>query len=202
MTRLTPFAAALAVASICAAWGSQAVAAEEAPPPTEAAPSPAVPSPRAEALALVAPGTSVRLTSRLVSGHISGRVLSADGESLQILPRRGGAVRVPYASLTALDVTFGSRRHVREGLLVGLLLGVLVGATAEVDDDLCDWDEETYCSRGEALAAGVAGGGLLGAGIGALIKTDRWQAVAIDELRVGLVPLRGRGAGLALAVAW
>lgn len=211
MTRHSPLAAALAIASLAAATASLAVASEEPQPPAGTTQPPAVASPqaaavspssRADALALVAPGTSVRLASRLIDGRISGRVLRADGHSLELLPKRGAAVRVPYGTLTSLDVSFGSRRHVREGLLAGLAFGVVMGVTADVDEDACDWNDETYCSRREAVGVSVLGGALLGAGIGALVKTDRWQAVAVDELRVGLAPLRGRGAGLALALSW
>jgi hypothetical protein len=37
-----------------------------------------------------------------------------------------------------------------------------------------------------------------------LVKTDRWQAIAIDRVSVELAPLRptGAGTGLALALSW
>ena len=96
------------------------------------------------------------------------------------------------------------------------LLGVALGATVELDPaPLCEGGDvhyvsETYiCSRGEAIAYSVVGSGLLGVGIGALIKTDRWTPVALDALapppaRVsGIVPrLRaGRRGGVELGLA-
>ena len=51
---------------------------------------------------------------------------------------------------------------------------------------------------------GGAGLGALGAGIGAivgaLIKTDRWEEVPLDRLRVSFVPQRGGRFALGLSV--
>ena len=47
-----------------------------------------------------------------------------------------------------------------------------------------------------------AGGALLGAGIGALIgsasKTDRWETVPLDEIRVGLSPFASDGVAVSV----
>jgi hypothetical protein len=186
---LHPLVAAAVVAS-----SALATAAEE---PPSAAPG--------DALAFLAPGTPVRLTSSLVAGRVSGRLLQSDARALQLLPQRGGPVRVPLDSLKVLEVSYVQRRHTRKGLAAGLVAGVLIGALAEVDDRRChDENQVVFCSRGEALAGGLMGGALMGAGIGALVKTDHWQPIAIDRLRVGLAPLRptaGRG-GLTLALRW
>ena len=54
--------------------------------------------------------------------------------------------------------------------------------TDDVDPVLCKVNENVLCSRGEALAIYGLGSAALGAGIGALIKTDRWTPVALDTL--------------------
>jgi hypothetical protein len=41
---------------------------------------------------------------------------------------------------------------------------------------------------------------LYGAGIGALIKRDRWREVPLERVRVSLAKTRGRGVALSLSV--
>ena len=55
---------------------------------------------------------------------------------------------------------------------------------------------------GCAEASGVAtAGALLGAGVGALVQTDRWQTVPLDRVRVTLTPAR-RGVGVAVSIGF
>jgi hypothetical protein len=42
---------------------------------------------------------------------------------------------------------------------------------------------------------------LVGTGVGALIKSDRWQTVPLDRVRVTLTPAR-RGVGLAVSIGF
>lgn len=157
-----------------------------------------------EGLPLLSPGLRVRLVSELVVGRVTGRIVETDTHGLRVLTDRGVAVRVPFEALTRLEASFGQRRHTREGLVAGLAVGLLIGAFGEVDERTCHYDDSTsFCSRGAALAGGISGGTLLGAGIGALVKTDRWQAVSLDRLRVSLEPRIASGrAGARLALSW
>jgi len=54
--------------------------------------------------------------------------------------------------------------------------------------------------RGEGLF--VAGGGLVGAVLGAVIRRDRWEQVPPDRVRVGLAPGPGRAVTIAVAIRW
>ncbi len=62
------------------------------------------------------------------------------------------------------------------------------------------------CRQSDAVAGGagvgVLVGGLLGLGIGALIKTDRWEEVPLDQFRVSLVPQWNGGRALGVAVSF
>jgi len=120
---------------------------------------------------------------------------------------------LPTESVTRLELKTGSKRHWLPGLLAGAALGAVIEATAEIDPHTCDsYYTSTFCSRGEAYAAGILAMGGIGAGVGALVKTDRWTPVALDALgppapRVSGVTPRLRalprgGVELALAVGF
>ncbi len=161
-------------------------------------------------------GSRVRLQTTAAPGAwVKGILVNADSASIALVPENApplGAnqLRVPSASVGRFELRIGGKRHWLYGLAAGVALGVAVGFSADVDPVACEFDYDYMCSRGEALAYGVFGMGAVGAGVGALIKTDKWTPVALDALappapRVsGLAPrLRAlpRG-GVELAVAF
>jgi hypothetical protein len=87
--------------------------------------------------------------------------------------------KVPLDSILTTEVSAGRRRHVRLGAAIGGALGLIAGAAFPVDATLCNDNSRYSCSRGGALTGGVLAYGLMGAGIGALIKTDRWARVNV-----------------------
>lgn len=179
----------------------------------------AQPAPQpAEPVSLTLPmGSQVRLQTTLAPGQwTKGILVSADAASVAMVPEGApplGAnqLRVPVASVGRFELKTGSKRHWLWGLAVGAALGVLVGVTAETDEVACEYmsSDVVFCNRGEAVAYSILGFAGLGAGIGALVKTDRWTPVALDALapppaRVsGIVPrLRaGRRGGVELGLA-
>jgi hypothetical protein len=176
------------------------------------------PAPQPEPLRLPV-GSRVRLQTATTPGSWTRGVLtSADSSSVSLVPEEApvlgeNRLSLPTESLSRLELRTGSKRHWLVGLLAGAALGAVVGATAEIDPDTCDsYYSSTFCSRGQAYAAGILIMGGIGAGVGALVKTDRWMPVAIDALgppapRVsGLAPrlraLPKGGAGVELAVGF
>jgi hypothetical protein len=150
----------------------------------------ALAQPVAEPTPLTLPmGARVRVQTMVAPGSwVKGVLVSADSASVAIVPEDApplGAnqLRVPSASLGRFELRTGSKRQWLAGLIVGAALGLAVGATADVNPDTCDYTySHEFCSRGEAVAASVAVLGGMGAGIGALVKTDRWTPVALDAL--------------------
>jgi hypothetical protein len=150
--------------------------------------------PSAEPVPLRLPmGSRVRVQTTAAPGSwTKGILASADSASVSLIPEHAAPLgdnqlRLPTASVSRFELATGSKRHWLRGLLIGVALGVVIGATAEVEEEACNqdsyyYDEYALCSRGEAMAYSVLGSGLLGAGIGALVKTDRWTPVAIDAL--------------------
>ena len=135
-------------------------------------------------------GTKVRLSSTaLPGGVVEGRVGSSTDEALGlVLPGPADApfgtpVLVPRASVTRLQVSVGYRRYTLHGAALGALAGAAAGAAWEVDPATCDsYSSETFCSRGEAVAIGALSFAAIGALVGHLVKTERWQNVSVEAL--------------------
>lgn len=188
--------------------------------------SAAVAQPAAEPSLLRLPmGARVRLQTAAAPGAwVKGILVSADSASVALVPEDApplGANQlvVPSASVGRFELRTGSKRHWLRGLIAGVAVGLVAGFTADVDSQACDTQSLGgfssgwyYCSRGEAVAISSLAFGVVGAGIGALVKTDRWTPVALDALpppapRVsGMAPrlrvLTGGGVELGLAVGF
>lgn len=133
-------------------------------------------------------GARVRLQTVAVSGSwVKGMLVSADTATISLVPEGAPPIganqlRLPSTSIARFEMLTGQKRQWLPGLLVGVAVGLLVGATAEVDPVACEYDLDYECSRGAAYATYGIGFAALGAGIGALVKTDRWTPVALDAL--------------------
>jgi hypothetical protein len=148
----------------------------------------AAPAPGEPALLTLPMGSRVRLQSRAAPGQwMKGVLVRADSASVAIVPEDApplGAnqLSLPSASVGRFELKTGSKRQWLWGLAAGAALGLVFGATADVDSVACKYDYDYACSRGEALAIYGLGTAALGAGVGALIKTDRWMPVALEAL--------------------
>jgi hypothetical protein len=152
-------------------------------------PTSALAQPAAEPLLLRLPmGARVRLQTAAAPGSwMRGILVSADSASIGLVPENApplGANQlvVPSTSVGRFELQTGSKRHWLHGLVAGVALGVALGFTPDVDPVACEFNYDYACSRGEAVAYSALGFGALGAGIGALIKTERWTPIAIDAL--------------------
>jgi hypothetical protein len=149
-------------------------------------PLPAEPEPPAFQ---IPPGARVRLTSAVLpGGAVEGLVASSDDQTLGLLiasedaPFGGGALTIPRASVGSLRISMGKRAHKGLGAVFGALALGATGFAAEVDPDDCGPNSNAFCSRGEAIAVSTLGGALLGALVGAVVKTERWQNVSVEVL--------------------
>jgi hypothetical protein len=108
---------------------------------------------------------------------------------------RNGPVRFGLLDADRIEVLRSSSRHVGRGAIIGGLAGVVlgfVGTQIFTTDPL--WGTR-YANR-DAIWAPVGGGAfgaLLGAGIGALTHTQRWEPVDREQLR-GLLERRAASA--------
>ena len=96
----------------------------------------------------------------------------------------------PLSDVTRLDVYAGRKSHFGLGLVIGAAVGGAAGAVIFGREDACFTHGEGCAGFG--LAVGAASGALIGGLIGGLAwKTDKWEEVPLDRLRVSVVPQRG-----------
>ncbi len=122
-----------------------------------------------------------------------------------VVETKGHTLALLWDSVTKLEVSQGQKRNTREGALMGLLVGGVAGAViaAAIYEEyecghLCFVDPATIPM---AVAVGVGLGGVaVGATIGSLIKTDRWQEAPLERLRLQVAPQRDGRFGLGASV--
>ncbi len=165
---------------------------------------------RAQERRPIVPGVTVRVSApSVVEKHVVGSVVSLDRDTLVLNAEgRAAPLALPLASVSVLEVHRGRKSRVGRGALIGLGVGVAVGGVSGFG--LCEMDEtKSGCEFHEHILGSLAigaYGGVLGAGIGALIglvaRTDRWETVPLERIRVGLTPHGGHGLALTASVSF
>jgi hypothetical protein len=157
-----------------------------------------LPQPRLEAEDLLAPGARLRVTAPNVLGRddppgtvLVGTLLALDAQSLTLETKAQQPPHIiPLKDVTRLEVRQrGSRR---KNVLIGAAAGaVVLGAVTAASSNNDAFDS------GPGFAGGAVLGALVGAGFGAVLPVEKWQAVAPAQPRVSIAPVRG---GLRVAV--
>ena len=121
------------------------------------------------------------------------RVIGRNALTVDTLP-------IALESVTRLDIHRGRKSKSGTGALIGAGIGLVYFAYIA-----------SVCSRGfvctgDVLVAAftivVGGGAGIGALVGWLIKTDRWEEVPLNQLRVSVVPQRDGRFALGFSVAF
>jgi len=101
--------------------------------------------------------------------------------------------------VTRFDVYAGRKSHLWLGAGIGLLAGAITGAVTWTSIGDCGFVDDSECRfYGSLLFGGV--GAVAGGVVGLLIKTDRWEEVPLDRLRLSIAPTRnGLGIGARIA---
>src|SRR6185436_5978071 len=116
---------------------------------------------------LLAVGSRVRLVSTAMQARPHGLVVALDDRVVTLATDDGLPVRVPLASITALETSLGRKRNTLKGLGIGAAAGLLFGLAFPVDPNTCGYYSDNFCSRGEAVSGGALAFGALGASVGA-----------------------------------
>ncbi len=170
-----------------------------------------VPLHSATAQAPIRPGARVRVTGPPICPPtyilcVRGPRLQSVGTFLVwksdtlVVQSNGDILALPLDSVTTLEVSAGRRSQTGLGAgigsLTGVAIGVVVGAASCTDEVFV---KPTACAAAGGVIFGAAGA-LLGALIGATMKTERWVSVPLDQLRVSFVPQRDGRYGLGASV--
>ncbi|MCH7717632.1 MAG: hypothetical protein IH876_16010 [Gemmatimonadetes bacterium] len=148
-------------------------------------------------------GGATRIDCRTDKGTLAA--LTADSVVLRI-GEPATQLAVSLASVKRLEVVRGRKSNAATGAGIGLVVGMVAGAVI----GYASYEEcEGFCmfapaGRGETAVFGAAlfglGGIVFGALIGASSKTDRWEEVPLDRLRVSLGPQRDGSFGFGASV--
>ena len=149
----------------------------------------ALPSPAAtQDLGFVASGDLVR-AARPRTNWVLGRVVETTPDNLVLTSVRfpESTFELPWAWMTRLHVSRGTKSKPVTGMVVGFLAGIPIGATA-------GWVRDTRVNRLTAeqstqrgLRIGAVAGLVLGGLIGMLVRVEQWEDVSnwIPEVRAG-----------------
>ena len=120
---------------------------------------------------------------------------------------------LPFRSIAKLEVSAGEGSASGIGAAIGCLSGLVIGGAVgyAVGNESCGsgggLGSIDFCVEKPASAVLLAlGGGLVGAGIGALvgsyIKTERWAYVQLENIRVGPAPQTVSGLALWMSLSF
>ncbi len=147
-------------------------------------------------------GSRIRVTAPALGfDKLVGTSVEADATRIRVqVDDQAAPMTISLTDVTRLEVSQGRKSNAVKGLLIGSIVGVPIGGLVAMQFD----EEGGDPGPGEYFLFGaVVGGaafGAIGAGIGALVKTERWDDVPLDRLRVNIVPLRDGRFALGLSV--
>ena len=153
------------------------------------------------------PGDRVRVTApSLDLDKDVGTVAALVADTFVVeLEDQADALDVPLSEVTRLEVHQGHKSRAGTGALIGAGAGAATGVTVALVDcagDECHLDGSDV--TGAVVLVLGAGGALAGAGLGALIgaaiKTDRWELVPLDRIRVGRSPAAPDGVAVSVTL--
>jgi hypothetical protein len=135
-------------------------------------------------------GDRVRLeASRFGEGRLVGRVTDLGADTILVLGEGvGSTLAIPTSAVERIAVSEGKKGNTVLGLIVGA--GVGAAAATGLAIWICNSDDDG-CTSGQVVSGGLAVLSVtagLGAGIGALIRTERWTEAFLPSAppRVGL----------------
>ena len=135
---------------------------------------------------------------------VVGRLSMISATDVRVLLDGGSEETLPLDPATRLQVSVGSRHHTLLGLGVGTAVGFGVGMAlagrAGCDRGIfgSDGREDDLCGAYGVVAIPL--GAVLGAVVGRLIRSDRWEAVTTSMVGSGAIPSPARvGLGVRFA---
>jgi hypothetical protein len=132
--------------------------------------------------ASVAEGDRVRLSVRHGTGkqQIVGRVTTVGRDTIIVAEDQGAPTAIPRAAIEKVEISRGQHGNAGRGALIGLGVGAIgggvvgaIGASCNSSQEFCLFNTDAEIATG-ALVFGAMGT-VVGAVIGALTRSDRWE---------------------------
>ena len=142
----------------------------------------------------VEPGARLRVTRTTGAEPVVGVLASLEGERLILDIGEGRRLTLAAGSITKLEASSGQKSNALLGLGIGAVVGA-IGGVVYCENAVCD-------QKAKAAAIFSLPGALIGVLIGAAIKTEKWEEVPLDQLRVSFGPQRGGRFAFGLSVAF
>jgi hypothetical protein len=144
-------------------------------------------------------GDRIRIKTPSSSSAIKGTLVAADDVGLTLAPEGRDTSHRKFArsEIAKVEVVRGKKSHWLAGAVAGAAGGLVLTALY-CGNGWCDESGEWAGSAAFFGGIGAAGGAL----VGVLIRTDRWQDVPSEGLKVGVRPMRGRGLALTLRLSF
>lgn len=123
-------------------------------------------------------------TSDAPASEYVGALSSWNEESLSISRPGYDLQTIPLSDLAELEISRGKSGNWRKGGLIGLGIGLAGGVIAAAFAvDAAEEEDNPFAPLAWIFfpAAGTVAGGALGAGAGALVRTEKWETVPIPE---------------------
>ncbi len=157
-------------------------------------------------MAELQPGVRVRIRAPgEIAGRLTGVVVARSADSVTITRSGGTPVAVALAKLSTLDISRGKSRSrgALRGTLWGAAVGLGLGAIAPITTETCAAGSARCepISRGEFVQLMVLGSVVWGAGIGAIVGSERWDSAMLPTRVALLPPTRGQSSGIMLSWA-
>ena len=144
----------------------------------------------------VVEGARVRVSATEFGGKwCTGTLVEWSTDTLTVncwrtVERSWEEAQFPLSSISSLEVSRGRKSNVGKGALIGGLLGAGAGLASGII--VANVFEEEEAS---IILLSMVSYGFVGAGVGALIglasKSDRWEEVPLDRLKVSIVGTKG-----------
>lgn len=136
-------------------------------------------------------GDRIRVKTTIAGGaQLIGTYYSADGDNLVLHTNDAGRYTIPWDDVSRLELSRGKQSNAGKGALIGLGVGAGLGlasglALAADQDDFFDVNAGN-------VVAGTIGSAALGAGVGALVgmlsKSERWENVSRSNWQIQVTP--------------
>lgn len=148
------------------------------------------------------PQSRIRVKQGPGSGWLTGTLLRSSADSLYLMSDRR-EVAVARDHVTRLDISRGRKSNTLRGIKYGAIVGAGMGTALAVgclaEGDEC-WDDLPAAAFPLAVVLTTGLGGVVGAGLGTLMTTDRWEPVEPNPPAVTLLVSPGpNGARLGLS---